>query len=66
MKSLILTVLVSAACLETGQGQVPQIIAFQGTVTVGGTNYQGTGLFKFALVSGDGASTYWSNDGSGG
>jgi hypothetical protein len=66
MKSLILTVLVSAACLQSGQGQVPQIITYQGNVTVRGTNYQGAGLFKFALVSGDGVSTYWSNDGSAG
>jgi N-acetylneuraminic acid mutarotase len=35
-------------------------------VAVGGVAYEGTGQFKFALVSPDGAQTYWSNDGTGG
>lgn len=45
-------------------GQVPQLINYQGRVAVGSTNFEGTGLFKFALVNSDGSTTYWSNDGS--
>ena len=40
--------------------QVPQMIGYQGRVTVGGTNFHGTAAFRFALVDGAG-STYWSN-----
>ena len=43
---------------------VPQLINYQGRVAVGGTNFSGTGQFKFALVNADGSQTYWSNDGS--
>lgn len=48
--------------LAGAQGQVPPVINYQGSVTVAGTNYQGTGYFKFALVSGNGSQTFWSND----
>jgi len=45
--------------------QVPQIINHQGRVIVSGTNFTGTGQFKFALVSGSAPiATYWSNDGT--
>ena len=45
-------------------GQVPGLINHQGKVTVGSTNYTGTGLFKFAFVNAAGDTTYWSNDGT--
>src|SRR5688572_29672946 len=44
--------------------QVPSLINYQGRIAVGGTNYDGTGQFKFALVSSNGAATFWSNDGT--
>ena len=44
--------------------QVPQLLNCQGRVTVGGTNFDGTGLFKFALINTTGSSNYWSNDGT--
>lgn len=44
--------------------QVPQLINFQGRVSVGTMNFQGTGQFRFALVNGTGSTTYWSNDGT--
>lgn len=44
--------------------QVPQIINYQGRIAVGMVNFEGTGQFKFALVNGNGSTTYWSNDGS--
>ncbi|MEK0449402.1 MAG: hypothetical protein RL088_1670 [Verrucomicrobiota bacterium] len=40
--------------------QVPQIINYQGRMTVGGVNFNGNGQFKFALVDGAGT-TLWSN-----
>jgi hypothetical protein len=32
---------------------IPQLIHYQGRMVVGGTNYAGTGQFKFALISGE-------------
>lgn len=43
--------------------QVPQLINYQGRVTLGGTNFDGTGQFKFALINAGGSTNYWSNDG---
>lgn len=56
-------VLVSCAVSELG-AQVPQVLNFQGRVIAGGTNFHGTGQFKFALVNANGTTTYWSNDGT--
>jgi N-acetylneuraminic acid mutarotase len=44
--------------------QVPQIVRYQSTLVLSGTNYHGLGQFKFALVDPAGAKTSWSNDGS--
>lgn len=46
------------------QAQVPQIINYQGRITSDGAPFTGNGQFKFALVSSDGTTTYWSNDGT--
>lgn len=43
---------------------VPPILHHQGRVAVDGTNFDGSGQFKFALVNGAGTVTYWSNDGT--
>jgi hypothetical protein len=53
-------------CLNSviNEAQVPPILNFQGRVQVGTNDFNGSGLFKFALVSASGAVTYWSNDGS--
>jgi formylglycine-generating enzyme required for sulfatase activity len=40
------------------------MINYQGRVVVNGTNFHGTGQFKFALVDEAGTTSYWSNDGS--
>ena len=37
---------------------------YNGRVNVGGEAFDGTGLFKFALVNKDGDVSYWSNDGT--
>ncbi len=44
--------------------QVPALLNCQGRVSIGGTNYDGTGAFQFALVNGTGTATFWSNGAS--
>ena len=44
--------------------QAPVLLNQQGRITLRGTNYSGAGEFKFALVDGTGARTFWRNDGS--
>ena len=55
---------VLALLTPTLRAQVPQFMNYQGRVTVGSTNFDGTGQFKFALVNDTGTTTYWSNNGS--
>jgi hypothetical protein len=65
-KKLFLS-LIAIGCLQvviSSFAQVPGIINYQGRVTVAGTNFDGTGLFKFSLVNNTGATTYWSNGNS--
>ncbi|MFA6542985.1 MAG: tail fiber domain-containing protein [Limisphaerales bacterium] len=62
MKKLVLTLGLFAALAASAQ--VPSIINYQGRITVGGTNYDATGLFKFALVNTAGTANYWANDGT--
>jgi hypothetical protein len=60
--------LLAALCLVAAgplAAQVPQLLNYQGRVTVGGNNFDGTGQFKFALVNAVGSTNYWSNDGMG-
>jgi hypothetical protein len=40
------------------------VLNYAGQVAVNGEAFEGNGLFKFALVSDNGTSTYWSNDGT--
>jgi hypothetical protein len=54
----------SWALLSPVFSQVPQLINYQGRVAVNNVNFDGGGQFKFALVNGDGTTTYWSNDGT--
>jgi hypothetical protein len=72
----LLAVLAIFALLFSGGGQVladqevmantvaPSMISYQGSVTVSGSPYNGTGYFKFAIVNAAGNTSYWSNDGS--
>ena len=53
MKSKFILVLALGIGLPlTARAQVPGIINYQGRVNVGGTNFNGTGQFEFALVDG--------------
>src|SRR5215213_1201053 len=66
MKLTILAALCAYLLATNTHAQVapPSLINYQGRVVVGSANFNGTGQFKFALVSGTGATTYWSNDGT--
>ncbi len=59
----ILTALLLAIGSST-HAQVPQIIHYQGRISVSGINFDGSGQFKFALVNSAGTTNYWSNDGT--
>src|ERR1043165_3061626 len=60
---LLALLLVLAGSLAAAD-PVPGMINFQGRLKVAGATFSGSGSFKFALVSADGGTTYWSNDGS--
>ncbi len=58
------TILAATAVLLTipaARADIPGILSYQGRITVGGTNFNGTGQFKFALVNSGATQTYWSN-----
>jgi hypothetical protein len=61
---LFLRVTIAVCLLGSVQAQVPSVLNYQGRVTIGGTNFNGTGQFKFALVNGDGTVSFWQNDGA--
>jgi hypothetical protein len=66
MKNLFRPAVIGAGLLAvTASAQVPGIITYQGRVTSGGTNFNGQGFFKFALVGPAGTNTFWSHDGTG-
>ncbi|MEW6536398.1 MAG: hypothetical protein AB1454_12370 [Candidatus Auribacterota bacterium] len=61
MVALVLCVVFCAG--TQAQSDVPKMLNFQGRVSVDGQPFTGTnGQFKFALVSEDGLTTFWSND----
>lgn len=43
---------------------VPPMLNHQGLIAVNGVNFEGNGLFKFALVNANATVSYWSNDGT--
>lgn len=55
---------VLAMCLPSQAVDPPGILNHQGRIAVNGANHDGTGYFKFALVTGGGATSLWSNDGT--
>lgn len=66
MKFRIVPVLLGLAAPFGAHAQTPPLINYQGRVAVGdpAVNFDGSGLFKFALVNHDGTVTFWSNDGT--
>ncbi len=57
--------LVSVFFTSFASAAVPGIIGYQGRVMVDGSPFDGTGLFKFAIVTSTGE-ILWSNDGTSG
>ena len=66
MKTVILSCVTGALLLGpfSAPAQIPGIISYQGLITSNGTNYTGTGHFKFALMRGASTLSLWSNDGT--
>jgi hypothetical protein len=69
--ALVLAALSFAGQVIAGAGRqissqegAPTVISYQGQVTVNGSAYNGRGYFKFAVITRDGLSTSWSNDGT--
>jgi len=56
--------IVTFGVLSAAAAGVPPQINHQGVVRVDGVPFNGTGLFKFAIVDPDAPSNLWSNDGS--
>ncbi len=54
MKTNTITTVLALALLANGsltlRAQVPETISYQGRITANGTNFSGSGQFKFALV----------------
>jgi hypothetical protein len=61
---LLLSVVLTFNIAPGARAQIPTLINYQGRVAVDAVNFEGTGLFKFALVNEDGSTTFWSNDGT--
>lgn len=59
MKRVVVCLTLIFVC-AVGKSDVPKMISHQGKIAVGGSNFTGTGLFKFALVN-SGGSFIWSN-----
>ena len=63
MKGNLLTILLFVVCaslITLKVMAVPGVINYQGTVSVQGSPFTGTGHFQFALVDQAGTTTYWS------
>jgi hypothetical protein len=66
MKTAILSYAAAALLFAplAALAQIPGIISYQGLITSHGTNFTGTGQFKFVLVRGTSTNSLWSNDGT--
>ncbi|WP_309381657.1 hypothetical protein [Cerasicoccus frondis] len=50
--------------LTTLHAASPEVLNYQGFISVNNAPHSGDGFFRFALVDHNGATTYWSHDGS--
>lgn len=60
----VATVLCGGSPFWLLQAQVPSVMNYQGRLSAAGTNFNGVGQFKFALVNSNGNASFWSNDGT--
>lgn len=57
----LLLLFASLGLVGVAPAQVPQLINYQGRMVVAGTNFSGSGGFKFALVNSNAVPTFWAN-----
>ena len=64
IKPFIVTValLLGLTLVNVNAQTIPQSIPYTGYIEASGIPFNGTGEFKFAIVSQDGSTTFWSND----
>ena len=60
----ILSALIAGFLSFASAASAANTLNYQGRVISGGTAFAGSGQFKFALVSADGSTVYWKNDGT--
>jgi len=63
INQIVCVILILLSGAVATMAQVPQLLNYQGRIAVNGTNFTGTGQFKFALVD-SGSNSFWSNDGT--
>lgn len=61
---MVVALMIHQSLITSANGDAPGILSYQGRVAVNGTNFDGTGQFKFALVNSNGVVSFWSNDGT--
>ena len=64
LRRTLLPILSLCLLAASAIAQVPGQISYQGRVLMNGTNFNGNGQFKFALVNNTGIVTFWSNNGT--
>ena len=62
---MLVALLMLVVCGAMAQAQVPPLLNYQGRVALNGTNFNGTGQFKFALGNTNLSVIYWHNSTSG-
>ncbi len=64
--TLVIAVLITGYCLLVTEtpAQAPELLNYQGRVVLNGTNFDGQGIFKFALGDNGFNTNYWANDGA--
>ncbi len=63
-QKIFISVVLITIFLGATAGAVPLMINYQGKINVGGTPFDGTGHFNFAIMDETGSTQYWSNDGN--
>ncbi|OQA26902.1 MAG: hypothetical protein BWY59_01233 [Verrucomicrobia bacterium ADurb.Bin345] len=58
---MLVALLMLVVCGAMAQAQVPPLLNYQGRVALNGTNFNGTGQFKFALGNTNLSVIYWHN-----
>ncbi len=61
---ICLRLIIFLLCFQAAHAEIPRMLHHQGRMAVEGAPFNGSGQFKFALVDGNGATSFWSNDGT--